>query len=101
MIRLRQGFGGQVRLLFKRHPGLDPGSMSTRFSGFGFKRRCSWVPTSVGMTMGLLVALFPMPLAAQTIAITGGRVVIGDGSEPIEGGRWWCATAAWSPPGRT
>src|SRR6185295_18631074 len=26
------------------------------------------------------------PAAAQTLAITGGRVVIGDGSEPIEGG---------------
>jgi len=27
-----------------------------------------------------------MPLSAQTLAITGGRVVIGDGSEPIDGG---------------
>lgn len=38
----------------------------------------------------LFVALFATalaaPAAAQTIAITGGRVVVGDGSEPIEGG---------------
>ncbi len=27
-----------------------------------------------------------VPAAAQTVAITGGRVVIGDGSEPIDGG---------------
>ena len=26
------------------------------------------------------------PAAAQTLAITGGRVVIGDGSDPIDGG---------------
>ncbi len=31
-------------------------------------------------------ALLPVPLAAQTVAITGGRVVIGDGSPPIDGG---------------
>lgn len=31
-------------------------------------------------------ALIAAPLAAQTTAITGGRVVIGDGSAPIEGG---------------
>lgn len=30
--------------------------------------------------------LFAAPLAAQTVAITGGKVVIGDGSAPIEGG---------------
>ena len=41
-----------------------------------------WIPTFVGMTLGLLAA----PAAAQTIAITGGRVVIGDGSESIDGG---------------
>jgi len=31
-------------------------------------------------------ALIASPLAAQTTAITGGKVVIGDGSAPIEGG---------------
>jgi imidazolonepropionase-like amidohydrolase len=31
-------------------------------------------------------ALFASPALAQTIAITGGKVVIGDGSAPIEGG---------------
>ncbi|WP_339690858.1 amidohydrolase family protein [uncultured Parasphingorhabdus sp.] len=31
-------------------------------------------------------ALITAPLAAQTTAITGGKVVIGDGSAPIEGG---------------
>jgi imidazolonepropionase-like amidohydrolase len=31
-------------------------------------------------------AALTSPAAAQTIAITGGRVVIGDGSEPIDGG---------------
>jgi imidazolonepropionase-like amidohydrolase len=33
-----------------------------------------------------LAVLAAAPAAAQTIAITGGRVVIGDGTEPIEGG---------------
>jgi imidazolonepropionase-like amidohydrolase len=32
------------------------------------------------------VAAFALPVAAETIAITGGRVVVGDGSAPIEGG---------------
>jgi imidazolonepropionase-like amidohydrolase len=32
------------------------------------------------------VAAFATPVAAETIAITGGRVVVGDGSAPIEGG---------------
>jgi imidazolonepropionase-like amidohydrolase len=32
------------------------------------------------------VAAFASPVAAETIAITGGRVVVGDGSAPIEGG---------------
>jgi imidazolonepropionase-like amidohydrolase len=32
------------------------------------------------------VTLLAAPVAAQTIAITGGKVVIGDGSPPIEGG---------------
>jgi imidazolonepropionase-like amidohydrolase len=32
------------------------------------------------------VAAFATPVTAETIAITGGRVVVGDGSAPIEGG---------------
>ena len=32
------------------------------------------------------VTAFATPVAAETIAITGGRVVVGDGSAPIEGG---------------
>jgi len=33
-----------------------------------------------------LLALVSTPALAQTIAITGGKVVIGDGSAPIDGG---------------
>jgi imidazolonepropionase-like amidohydrolase len=33
-----------------------------------------------------VLALFATPALAQTMAITGGRVVIGDGSAPIDGG---------------
>lgn len=33
-----------------------------------------------------IAAFAAIPATAQTVAITGGRVVIGDGSEPIEGG---------------
>ena len=33
-----------------------------------------------------IAAFAAVPAAAQTVAITGGRVVIGDGSEPIDGG---------------
>ena len=32
------------------------------------------------------LAAFATQVAAETIAITGGRVVVGDGSAPIEGG---------------
>jgi imidazolonepropionase-like amidohydrolase len=32
------------------------------------------------------IAAFAAPAAAETIAITGGRVVVGDGSAPIDGG---------------
>jgi imidazolonepropionase-like amidohydrolase len=35
---------------------------------------------------GIAATAFAVPAAAQTVAITGGRVVIGDGSEPIDGG---------------
>ena len=38
--------------------------------------------TGLGVVLGVLAA----PLAAQTIAITGGTVALGDGSEPIPGG---------------
>jgi imidazolonepropionase-like amidohydrolase len=50
MIRLRQGFGGQVRLLIAT------------------------------------AAFVATPALAQSVAITGGKLVIGDGSAPIEGG---------------
>jgi imidazolonepropionase-like amidohydrolase len=33
-----------------------------------------------------IAAIAATPVAAQTLAITGGRVVIGDGSDPIDGG---------------
>ncbi|MFN3943863.1 MAG: amidohydrolase family protein [Allosphingosinicella sp.] len=36
--------------------------------------------------VALLALLAAAPVSAQTIAITGGRVVLGDGSEPIDGG---------------
>ena len=36
--------------------------------------------------LGLSATLFAMPLAAETIAITGGTVAIGDGSAPIRNG---------------
>ncbi|MFM5954675.1 MAG: amidohydrolase family protein [Novosphingobium sp.] len=37
-------------------------------------------------TLAALLACTAAPALAQTVAITGGKVVIGDGSEPIEGG---------------
>lgn len=37
-------------------------------------------------SFGLLAMLVATPLSAQTIAITGGKLVIGDGSAPIENG---------------
>jgi imidazolonepropionase-like amidohydrolase len=43
--------------------------------------RCSWVPAFAGMTL-----LAAAPAAAQTVAITNGRVVLGDGTPPIQGG---------------
>lgn len=71
-----------TRVPTKRHPELVSGSMNTRVRELNARRRCSWIPTFVGMTLGLLAA----PAAAETIAFTGGRVVIGDGSEPIDNG---------------
>ena len=41
---------------------------------------------SVGILFAGFAALAAVPAAAQTVAITGGRVVLGDGSEPIDGG---------------
>jgi imidazolonepropionase-like amidohydrolase len=41
---------------------------------------------ALGLLLAGIAALASTPAAAQTIAITGGRVVIGDGSEPIDGG---------------
>ena len=38
--------------------------------------------TALGLALGLTLA---SPLAAQTIAITGGTVALGDGSEPMSG----------------
>lgn len=35
----------------------------------------------------LLATMLATPAAAQTVAITGGTVAIGDGSAPIEGGK--------------
>ena len=34
----------------------------------------------------LIATMLATPAAAQTVAITGGTVAIGDGSAPIEGG---------------
>jgi len=38
------------------------------------------------LLIGAAAFAIAAPAAAQTVAITGGRVVIGDGSEPIDGG---------------
>ena len=39
-----------------------------------------------GGLMGLLALFLAAPAAAQTVVISGGRVVIGDGSPPLDGG---------------
>ena len=41
---------------------------------------------SWGGIAALALAFFASPLSAQTVAITGGTVALGDGSEPIPGG---------------
>jgi imidazolonepropionase-like amidohydrolase len=46
------------------------------------KRLRSWIPAFAGMTILVLAS----PLAAQTVAITNGTLVLGDGSVPIQGG---------------
>jgi imidazolonepropionase-like amidohydrolase len=40
----------------------------------------------LGLLLAGIAAIASAPALAETIAITGGRVVIGDGSEPIDGG---------------
>jgi len=40
-----------------------------------------WIPAFAGMTM-----VFATPAGAQTFAIVGGTVALGDGSQPIQGG---------------
>lgn len=46
-----------------------------------------WTSTrSVRTVLGALLLLGASPVFAETIAITGGKLVIGDGSAPIEGG---------------
>jgi imidazolonepropionase-like amidohydrolase len=67
-----------------RHSGLDPESMNT--AGRDFKGPRSWIPAFAGMTACALALAAAAPAFAQTIAITGGTVALGDGSEPIEGG---------------
>jgi len=70
------------------HAGLDPASMNTGASGDRPKGPCSWILTFVRMTLGASVAslTFSGAAYAQPIAITGGRVIVGDGSAPIENG---------------
>jgi imidazolonepropionase-like amidohydrolase len=41
---------------------------------------------ALALLLAGIAALAAAPAAAQTLAITGGRVVVGDGSAPIEGG---------------
>ncbi|MDQ8757894.1 amidohydrolase family protein [Sphingosinicella sp. LHD-64] len=41
---------------------------------------------ALGLLLAGVAALAATPAVAQTIAITGGRVVVGDGSPPIDGG---------------
>ncbi|HEX8639613.1 MAG TPA: amidohydrolase family protein [Allosphingosinicella sp.] len=52
-------------------------------------KRPSEFPSRKVRRAGLLLtcaAIFSAPAAAQIVAITGGRVVVGDGSAPIDGG---------------
>ena len=61
-----------------RHPGLDP--ESTFSSALrGLKKR--WIPAFAGMTM-----MISAGAAAETFAISGGTVALGDGSQPIANG---------------
>jgi imidazolonepropionase-like amidohydrolase len=49
------------------------------------KKRISWLGMT-GIMCGFIGAFVGFKANAQTVAITGGKVVIGDGSAPIEGG---------------
>ncbi|MGZ8311593.1 MAG: amidohydrolase family protein [Allosphingosinicella sp.] len=49
-------------------------------------RRCRGYGGQVRLLLLAAASLLAAPAAAQTVAITGGRVVIGDGSAPIDGG---------------
>jgi imidazolonepropionase-like amidohydrolase len=49
------------------------------------KKRLSW-PGMIGIMCAFAGAFIGFKASAQTVAITGGKVVIGDGSAPIEGG---------------
>jgi len=51
----------------------------------GLGRGTGWMKRFTWMLAGI-AAFTAAPAAAQTVAITGGRVVVGDGSEPIDGG---------------
>ena len=62
-----------------RHPELVSGSKIS--TARKFARLCSWIPAFAGITM-----MFAAPAGAQTFAIVGGTVALGDGSEPIENG---------------
>ena len=72
-----------------RHSGLDPESMNTAAVGHSPSSPSSWILTFVRMTLGAVAAaaaLSAAPALAQPTAITGGRVVLGDGTPPIDGG---------------
>lgn len=63
-----------TRVPTKRHPELVSGSMNSRLRRFA------------RTALLACAALASVPAPAETIAFTGGRVVIGDGSEPIDNG---------------
>jgi imidazolonepropionase-like amidohydrolase len=85
MIRLRQGFGGRVRpFRSSRAKSRDPFERSENPASTAL----GWVSRlrSTRTALFACVALFAAPATAETIAFVGGRVVIGDGSEPIDNG---------------
>jgi imidazolonepropionase-like amidohydrolase len=63
-----------------RHPELDSGSMNIAMAGVRRRLR-SWIPAFAGMTLALAA-----PASAQTFAISGGTVALGDGTQPIPNG---------------
>lgn len=60
-----------------RHAGLDPGSIYSLV----LHSKKGWIAAFAGMTM-----MFAAPVTAQTFAIVGGTVALGDGSQPIPNG---------------